>query len=229
VERIAAGERIALVSDAGVPGISDPGERVIRAAVERGLNVVAIPGPSAMISALVASGLHTGQFRFIGFLPARSGERRTALENLKEATETLIFYEAPHRILEMLADVQSILGSERQMVLARELTKVHEEMLRGTVGEILKELTSRPAVKGEMTVIVSGKAQSVQPQDQQHTLSSRMHQLINESSLDEKEALKQVAREFGLGKSEAYREWQRTKSASRGKMPDTQRKFRRTE
>jgi 16S rRNA (cytidine1402-2'-O)-methyltransferase len=228
VERIAAGERIALVSDAGIPGISDPGERVIRGAVERGLNVVAIPGPSAMISALVASGLPTEQFRFVGFLPARSGERRNALESLKDAAETLIFYEAPHRIHDMLADLASIFGSERQMVLARELTKIHEEMLRGTVSDIATELKGRPAVKGEMTVIVAGKPEKVE-RVQQHTLASRMLQLMTEASVDEKAALKQVAREFGLGKSEAYREWQRTKSASQVKQQDTQHKPRRTE
>jgi 16S rRNA (cytidine1402-2'-O)-methyltransferase len=229
VERIAAGDRIALVSDAGMPGISDPGERVIRAAVERGLNVVAIPGPSAMISALVASGLPTEQFQFVGFLPARTGERRNALELLKDAAETLIFYEAPHRIHDMLADVASIFGSERQMVLARELTKIHEEMLRGSVSDIATELKGRPAVKGEMTVIVAGKPEKVERIQQQHTLASRMLQLMTEASVDEKAALKQVAREFGLGKSGAYREWQRTKSASQGKQQDTQRKSRRTE
>jgi 16S rRNA (cytidine1402-2'-O)-methyltransferase len=229
VERIAGGERIALVSDAGVPGISDPGERVIQAAVERGLNVVVVPGASAMISAIVASGLPAGQFRFIGFLPARSGERRSALEQLKNAAETLIFYEAPHRILDMLSDVESILGSDRRMVVARELTKIHEEMLRGTVHHVLTQLKSRPAVKGEMTVIVAGKPEHGERQDEpQRSLQSRMLQLMSESSLDEKTALKQVAREFGLGKSEAYREWQRSKSQQTGKPAD-KNKARRTE
>src|SRR5437016_8039479 len=124
VQRIAGGERVALVSDAGMPGISDPGERVVRAAVERGLNVVAIPGPSALISALVASGLPTESFRFLGFLPARSGERRGALETLRMVPETLVFYEAPHRIVEMLGDLATVLGSERKVVIARELTKI---------------------------------------------------------------------------------------------------------
>jgi 16S rRNA (cytidine1402-2'-O)-methyltransferase len=155
--RIADGERIALVCDAGTPGISDPGERLIRAVVERGLNVVTVPGPSALISGLVASGLPTDSFRFVWFLPARSGERRSTLESLTTANETLIFYEAPHRILETLADLKKVFGDRRRVVVARELTKVHEEFLRGTVGEVSAELAKRAAVKGEITIIVSAE------------------------------------------------------------------------
>lgn len=211
VERISRGERVALVSDAGMPGISDPGERVVRAAVEAGLNVVAVPGPSAMISALVASGLPTESFRFAGFLPARSGERRSVLESLHEARETLVFYEAPHRILEMLSDLEETFGPERRMVLARELTKVHEEFLRGTIAEISAELTKREAIKGEMTVIVAGKSPGGAEVPAKRSLAERVRQLMAAESLDEKAALKQTAKEFGLSKSEAYREWQRSK------------------
>jgi 16S rRNA (cytidine1402-2'-O)-methyltransferase len=213
VERIGKGERIALVCDAGTPGISDPGERLIRAAVERGVNVVSIPGPSAMISALVASGLPTESFRFVGFLPARSGERRSVLESLRSASETLVFYEAPHRILEMLADMGKVLGEQRRIVVARELTKIHEEFLRGTAAEISAELSKRPAVKGEMTVIVSGAVKATASAAAERNLIDRMRQLMTSESLDEKAALKQVAKEFGLSKSEAYREWQRRKPA----------------
>jgi 16S rRNA (cytidine1402-2'-O)-methyltransferase len=211
VERISRGERVALVSDAGMPGISDPGERVVRAAVEAGLNVVAVPGPSAMISALVASGLPTESVRFAGFLPARSGERRSVLESLHEARETLVFYEAPHRILEMLSDLEETFGPERRMVLARELTKVHEEFLRGTIGEVSGELTKRGAIKGEMTVIVAGKSPGGAEVPAKRSLAERVRQLMAAESLEEKAALKQTAKEFGLSKSEAYREWQRSK------------------
>lgn len=208
VDRIERGERIALVCDAGTPGISDPGERVIRAAVERKVSVVTVPGASAMISALVASGLPTAWFRFVGFLPSRSGERRSVLESLRQAGETLVFYEAPHRILDMLSDLGSVFG-ERQVVIARELTKIHEEFLRGTVTEVSSELEKRPVVKGEMTVIVSGQEKdAATPQKQ--SLTARMHELMA-GSIDEKTALKQVAKELGLSKSEAYREWQRKK------------------
>lgn len=211
VERIAAGGRIALVSDAGMPGISDPGERVIRAAVDRGLNVVAIPGASALISALVASGLPTDSFRFVGFLPPRSGERRSRLEALRNESETLVFYEAPHRILEMLADVGNIFGQERRLVVARELTKVHEEFLRGTVKEASTEMAKRGVMKGEITVIVAGGSPG-EAQAPKRDLIQRMSELMNVGSLEEKAALKQVSKEFGLSKSEAYREWQRRKA-----------------
>ena len=215
VERVAGGGRVALVSDAGMPGISDPGERVIRAAVERGLNVVAIPGPSALVTGLVASGLPTERFRFIGFLPARSGERRSTLESLANVTETLVFYEAPHRIAEMLEDLEKAFGSERRVVIARELTKIHEEFLRGSAAEVAAKIARRGAAKGEITVIVSGKSESRETQGPKRTLAERISQLMKSESLEDKDALKQAAREFGLSKSEAYREWQRKKSAYR--------------
>ncbi|PYY10378.1 MAG: 16S rRNA (cytidine(1402)-2'-O)-methyltransferase [Acidobacteria bacterium] len=214
VERVAAGGRVALVSDAGMPGISDPGERVIRAAVERGLNVVAIPGPSALVTALVASGLPTETFRFVGFLPARSGERRSVLESLASVPETLVFYEAPHRIADMLHDVENVFGPDRRIVIARELTKVHEEFVRGSVSEVLAEFGRRDAARGEMTVIVAGKSKMQQAQTPKRNLVERIHELVTSESLAEKDALKQAAREFGLSKSEAYREWQRKKQAT---------------
>jgi 16S rRNA (cytidine1402-2'-O)-methyltransferase len=215
VEQIERGKRIALVSDAGTPGISDPGERVIRAAIERGLSVISVPGASALVSALVASGLSTETCRFAGFLPARSGERRTQLEELANATETIAFYEAPHRILEMLSDLERAFGANRRIVIARELTKAHEEFLRGSIAEVREQLQSRPAVKGEMTVIVAGAqtgtAETARPAAD---LSGRIRELMNSGAADEKAALKQAAREFGMSKSEAYREWQRTKISS---------------
>ena len=221
VERIGRGERIALVCDAGTPGISDPGERLIRAAIESGVKVVTIPGASAMISAVVASGLPTDSFRFAGFLPSRSGERRSVLENLRDATETLIFYEAPHRIMEMLTDVETVLGQSRRIVIARELTKIHEEFLRGTSAEVSAELAKRPAVKGEITVILSGKATEADHPGRQRSLSERMRELMASESLDEKSALKEVAKEFGLSKSEAYREWQRRKRSKQYAIRNT--------
>ena len=216
VERVAQGEAVALVSDAGTPGISDPGERVIRAAVKRGLNVVAVPGPSAMISALIASGVSTETFRFAGFLPARSGERRTALESFANSPETLIFYEAPHRLLEALADLQSAFGPEREIVIARELTKVHEEFLRGPIRDVFAILSARGAVKGEITLIVAGKTPGSAAEPQQSSLKDRMKELMEAKSPDENAALKQAAREFGISKSEAYREWQRVRKPKAG-------------
>lgn len=215
VERIATGERIALVSDAGMPGISDPGEKLIGIALDRGLKVIVIPGPSALISGLVASGLPTDSFHFVGFLPSRSGERRSALEALRDARETLVFYEAPHRIMETLADIGTILGRKRRIAIARELTKLHEEFLRGTVDDIAAELKKRATIKGELTIIVSGRTEEQQIGEPSGSLAERMRQLISVEKMDEKDALKQAAREFGLSKSEAYREWQREKGRKR--------------
>jgi 16S rRNA (cytidine1402-2'-O)-methyltransferase len=205
------GARIALVTDAGMPGISDPGFRLIQAAIELGVPVVPIPGASAFLSALAASGLPTDAFEFRGFLPAKRGERRTALERIRDATCTQAFYEAPHRIVEALEDVVEILGPERRVVVGRELTKVHEEFLRGPAGGLFETLKTRGDVKGEITLLV-GKAASSEPRAAGSvTLAQRVKQIMAEDQVDEKAALKKVAKERGIGKSEAYREWQRGK------------------
>jgi len=155
LSRLKHGDRVALVSDAGTPGISDPGFRLIRAAIEHKIPVIPIPGPSAVITALSVSGLPTDAFFFKGFLPHKSKKRRDLLKDLAEARETLIFYESPHRISETLKDVYEVLG-DREIVLTRELTKVYEEVLRGKVTEIQKQIESR-TLKGEMTLVISGK------------------------------------------------------------------------
>ena len=153
VERLEAGANIALVSDAGTPLISDPGYRLVAAAIAAGIPVVPIPGPSAALSALAGSGLATDAFRFCGFLPPKASQRRKTLEALQEERCTLIFYEAPHRILEALEDVEAVMGS-RPVVVARELTKLHEEFLRGTAAEVRAQLAARPSVKGEITLLI---------------------------------------------------------------------------
>ena len=139
VAKMEQGLNVAQVSDAGMPGISDPGYRVIKLAIECGVPVVPIPGASALVAALAASGLPTDSFQFLGFLPARSGERRTLLESLRDAQQTTVVYEAPHRIAETMKDIVELLGAERPVVLARELTKVHEEFIRGAAGEVLRQ------------------------------------------------------------------------------------------
>jgi len=203
------GARIALVSDAGMPGISDPGSIIIREALQRGIPVVPVPGPSALTTALVASGLETSSFRFFGFLPAKSGQRRTFLEQLKTVPETLVFYEAPHRMVETLQDLFIALGPARRVVIARELSKVHEEFLRGTVQEVLAQLQEKE-VKGEITLILEGHKPEQASATEKKSLSARMKELMHLGA-DEKTALKNVAKEHGVSKSEAYREWQRTK------------------
>jgi len=206
------GARIALVTDAGMPGISDPGFRLISLAIRHHIPVVPIPGASAFLSALVASGLSTDSFRFSGFLPAKAGQRRQVLESVREAQRTQIFYEAPHRIKEALQDIVEILGGHRHVVIAREVTKLHEEFLRGHADQVLEILNARGDVKGEITLLI-GKMEAAERKVSQPRMNirERVEQIIAEEKLDEKAALKRVAKEKGISKSEAYRELQRSK------------------
>jgi 16S rRNA (cytidine1402-2'-O)-methyltransferase len=199
ISRLLAGTRIALVSDAGMPLVSDPGFRLVRAAVHWKIPVNAIPGPSAALTALAASGLPTDSFHFGGFLPSKPGQRAKALEALASELSTLIFYEAPHRILEALEAIEAALGP-RPVVVARELTKIHEEYLRGTAAEIRTQLESRDAIKGEMTILI-GKATAPAPDDT--PLEDAVQALIS-GGVARMDAIKQVARRRGLSKREVY-------------------------
>ncbi len=206
------GTRIALVTDAGMPGISDPGFRLITLAIRHRVPVVPIPGASAYLAALVASGLPTDSFRFSGFLPAKRGERRTVLESIKASPRTQVFYEAPHRVVETVGDIVEVLEPERHIVIAREVTKLHEEFLRGRAAEVLETLKSRGEVKGEITLLI-GKAEETghKAVPARVSLRQRVEQIMAEESVDEKAALKKIAKEMGVSKSEAYRELQRSK------------------
>ncbi len=200
VERARRGESVAVISDAGMPGISDPGYRVVRAAIESDIAVVPIPGPTAIETALAASGLPTDRFRFEGFLPAKRSARRNALEALRREEATTVFYETPRRIQAALADVAELLGA-RPVVVARELTKLHEEFLRGTAAQIAETLESRPAVKGEITLLIGGGERAHRAPGE---APARVAELIA-GGADRMAAIKQTAREFGLPKSELYR------------------------
>ncbi len=220
VEALKAGGRIAVVSDAGMPGISDPGGWLTVEAIAADVPVIPIPGANAALSALVASGLPTGEFHFIGFLPEKAGARRTRLETLaaeaQETARTLIFYEAPHRILDTLADLASVWGPELRVVAARELTKIHEEFLRGSVAEVRQELASRDRIRGEFTLLVEAPAKAVaEAGSSAERLTDRVARLHTEAGIDEKEALKRLARETGQSKSELYRELQRERARRR--------------
>jgi len=205
------GTRIALVTDAGMPGISDPGFRLITLAIRHHVPVVPIPGASAYLAALVASGLPTDSFRFSGFLPAKRGERRTVLESIRTSPRTQVFYEAPHRVVETVEDIVEVLGGERHVVIAREVTKLHEEFLRGRAEELLATLKSRGEVKGEITLLI-GKAEEAAQKAAPVRVSVRERvERIMAEGVDEKGALKRVAKEMGVSKSEAYRELQRGK------------------
>src|SRR5215467_6456135 len=209
VRKLEGGATIAQVSDAGMPGISDPGYRLIRLAIEKGIPVVPVPGPSAVIAALVGSGLPADAFEFHGFLPPKSGQRRTALESFRPSRHTIVVYEAPHRIRETLEDIVAVLGAGRPVVLARELTKIHEEFIRGTAKEVLQRLQDRET-KGEITLLI-GAGES-QAGTAHKNLAERLREIMQEQKLDEKGALKVLAKEQGLSKSGVYRELQRTKT-----------------
>ncbi len=218
IEELLAGARIAVVSDAGTPGISDPGMVLATAAIAAGIAVYPIPGPSALLAALVASGLSTEHFVFFGFLPAKAGARRTALENLASSLQepaTVVFYEAPHRIAEMLGDLEAVWGPQCRVVLARELTKIHEEFLRGSLADLRSRIAARDSIRGEMVVLVevpSAESTAAQPAS---GLLARLAELEKSEGIAEKDALKRIARERGISKSELWRELQRERA--RGK------------
>jgi 16S rRNA (cytidine1402-2'-O)-methyltransferase len=230
IELIESGSAIALVSDAGTPGVSDPGSWLVREAIDAGVPVFSIPGANAAVSALIASGLPSDEFEFLGFLPEKAGARRTRLEDIakvasvatgtREAARTLIFYEAPHRLLDTLADFEFVWGSQLRIVVARELTKIHEEFLRGTVAEVRRELASRDRIRGEITLLVEvparGETSAAAPAAPTHEkITDRVAHLTAEGGIDEKEALKRLARELGQSKSEVYRELQRERARKR--------------
>ena len=204
VIQLEEGAQVALVSDAGMPVVSDPGHRLVVMCLRHHIPVVPIPGPSAFVAALAASGLPTEEFLFVGFLPSRAGARRKKLEALKSEPRALVLYEAPHRLAETLSDAADILGS-RQAVVAREVTKIHEEFLRGGISE-LRDAARARIPRGETTLLigppVEGEVQAVPGV----SLTQRVVQLESEAGLDRKAALKQAARERGLGKREAYKQ-----------------------
>jgi len=205
IERLTSGADVAVVSDAGTPGISDPGFRLARIAIDSGVQVVPVPGASALISALVASGLPTDEFFFGGFLPARSGARRARLSELRSLPATLIFYEGPHRIAATLKDALEILG-ERQAVVARELTKMHEEIVRGSLSELTARFSSPESARGEMVLIIDRTVMPNQTAGNESEASvSALVAEFEAIGLDHRAALKKAARELGLSRDEAYR------------------------
>jgi len=199
VSRLERGEDVALVSDAGTPLVADPGYRLVSLAAERGFKVTPIPGPSSLTAALSASGLPVDSFFFVGFLPPKSAKRREKLEELAGWSSTIVFFEAPHRILETLQDLVRVVG-DRPITVARELTKVHEEILRGTASTILDQLRQREAVKGEFVVLVGKSATSPKAS---LSLEESYRELLDQG-LPRMEAIKGAARRAGVTKREAY-------------------------
>jgi 16S rRNA (cytidine1402-2'-O)-methyltransferase len=200
------GSSVALVSDAGMPLVSDPGHRLVTLAIRHHITVIPVPGPAALLAALSASGLPNDEFLFVGFLAARAGERQRALERLRIEDRTLVIYEAPHRIADTIADAAAILG-DRPACLAREVTKVHEEFRRGRLTEIFQSLEAQPA-KGEITLVIGPLEKSAPGvhADTAQSLAARVDELMHQAKLDRKEALKLAAKERGITKRDAYRQ-----------------------
>ena len=204
VIQLEEGAQVALVSDAGMPVVSDPGHRLVVLCLRHHIPVVPIPGPSAFVAALAASGLPTEEFLFVGFLPSRAGARRKKLDELKSEPRAIVLYEAPHRLADTLADAAEILGA-RHAVVAREITKIHEEFLRGSLGE-LRDAARQREPRGEITLLIGPAEEGVPQAAPTVSLKKRVEQLETELGLDRKAALKQAARERGLGKREAYKQ-----------------------
>ena len=202
VDRILAGETCALVSDAGSPAISDPGEDLVKQCAEAGITVCAIPGPCAAITALSISGQSTGRFCFEGFLSTAKKSRREHLDSLKKEQRTMIFYEAPHKLLSTLEDLRDTFGGDRGISLCRELTKLHEEVVRATLGEAVQRYTETPP-KGEFVLIVAGAPQEMEEALPEADAAARVAQLM-EAGLSRKDAVKQAAQELNLPKNTVY-------------------------
>nr|AUN36087.1 rRNA small subunit methyltransferase I [uncultured bacterium] len=203
IERMKQGMNIAVVSDAGTPSISDPGFRLVRAAIENEITIVPVPGPSALITALIAAGLPTDEFFFAGFLPSRATARRARLSELQSVPGTLIFYEAPHRLAETLKDVYEILG-EREAVVARELTKLHEEIKRGRLSALTADYADRKQdLRGEIVVLVDRNV--IEGAVAEKVGVAALVDQFEQDGLDHRAALKKAARELGLSRAEAYR------------------------
>jgi 16S rRNA (cytidine1402-2'-O)-methyltransferase len=203
--RLQAGISVAIVSDAGTPGINDPGFRIVRLAIENDVRVIPLPGPSALIAALVSAGLPTDEFFFGGFLPAKTNARRSRLAELRAVPATLVFYEAPHRIAATLQDAHEILG-QRQAVVARELTKMHEEFARGLLSELVTRFSSDEKARGEIVLIIDRAVIAEDSQENKPESSvASLVELFEEKGLDQRAALKKAARALGIPRAEAYR------------------------
>ncbi|MFN2599273.1 MAG: 16S rRNA (cytidine(1402)-2'-O)-methyltransferase [Pyrinomonadaceae bacterium] len=206
--RIGDGANVALVTDAGTPAVSDPGFRLVRAAVARGARVVPVPGATAFVAALTASGLPTDEFYFGGFLPARAAARRAKLTTFRALAGTLVFYEAPHRIAETLRDAREVLG-EREAAVARELTKLHEEIARGRLSDLIEKFSGATPARGEMVLIIDRTVIADTTSDEEEITRQSVAALVaaleRDQGLDQRAALKRAARQLGLTRDEAYR------------------------
>jgi len=204
IRKLSGGMQIALVSDSGTPLLSDPGYEIVSTCRRNGIRVVPVPGPSAAIAALVGSGLPTDSFFFNGFLPARSSQRKRRLEELTSIQATLIFYEAPHRVLKSLIDMAAVLGP-RQASIARELTKIHEEFLHGTITELFEQLKGREKIQGEFVIVVNRGEPAIVEAAYPDSIRQHLEEEMEKTGLPRNEALKSIARQRGIPRKQAYR------------------------
>lgn len=203
IDKLKEGKNIAIVSDAGTPGICDPGEVIIKECIEEGINIVPIPGACAMINALIASGISTKEFTFIGFLPLNKKTRKQKLEEIKNSDKTIMLYEAPHKLNTTLKELSSILTNDRQVVLAREITKIHEEYIRGNIEEIL----NKDNLKGEMVLIIEGN-KNMEKENDLNKLSLEEHYKYYENlNFEKKEIIKKIAKDRNVSKNEIYKKF----------------------
>jgi len=201
IEKLKNGENIALVSDAGTPGICDPGEEVIKKAIEENIQVIPIPGACAMINALIASGINTNEFNFIGFLPLNKKLRKEKLDEIKKSEKTIIIYEAPHKMKSTLEDLKNILEN-RRIVLARELTKIHEEFIRKNIDEILRDIDN---LKGEMILIIEGAPKAEKEENELNNLTLDEHyKYYEKQGFNKKDIIKKIAKDRNVNKNEIY-------------------------
>lgn len=206
IQKILEGKNIALVSDAGTPGISDPGEEIVKVAIENNIEIIPIPGACAFVNALIASGLSSREFCFIGFLSAIKKDKKEKLENIKYETKTLILYEAPHKLKSTLESIYEVLG-DRKIVLARELTKIHEEFIRGKISDIISQIEE---VKGEFVILIEGSSESkkdVELSELNKQTIDEHYEYYEKMGLSKKEIIKKIAKDRNLNKNDIYQQF----------------------
>ena len=204
INKLLEGQNIALVTDAGTPGISDPGEEIVREAIENNIEIIPIPGACALINALIPSGLNTKEFAFYGFLPLNKNNRKSVLERIKKEDKTVILYEAPHKLIKTLEDIQASLG-DIDCVLAREITKIHEEFIRGIINSILEKMKQKEAIKGEYIVLLDLNNNVIEEDDIKNKTIEEQYKIYESQGMEKKDIIKQIAKNKNVAKNEIYK------------------------
>ena len=204
INKLLEGQNIALVTDAGTPGISGPGEEIVREAIENNIEIIPIPGACALINALIPSGLNTKEFAFYGFLPLNKNNRKSVLERIKKEDKTVILYEAQHKLIKTLEDIQASLG-DIDCVLARELTKIHEEFIRGSINSILEKMKEKEAIKGEYIVLLDLNNNAIEGDDIKNKTIEEQYKIYESQGMEKKDIIKQIAKNKNVAKNEIYK------------------------